>query len=27
MASAMDMIPNREYHGQTRVNWDKPTPD
>ena len=27
MASAMDMIPNREYHGQTRADWDRPTPD
>jgi alkylhydroperoxidase family enzyme len=27
MASATDMIPNREYHRQTRADWDKPTPD
>jgi uncharacterized peroxidase-related enzyme len=27
MASATDMIPNREYHGQARADWDKPTPD
>lgn len=27
MASATDMIPNREYHGQTRTGWDSPAPD
>src|ERR1700733_6027008 len=27
MASATDMMPNREYHGQTRAGWDRPVPD